>query len=205
MIDQPDTMKNHHVNGTGNHYEGKQIPFSHIAKRIGNIFQRHKEKLGKVTDLSLQFKAGVQEIDSFIQQNTSVVCSKCRKKCCVNRHACYTCEDLVYIYALGLKTKEHGDKDESQPCYFISEGGCRLERAIRPSGCNWYFCDALYTRMEKTTGSAYADFDDSLQKLCSLWMELTEEFLSQFNALAGHEMHMADLRCSSYHRALDPE
>jgi len=198
-------MKNHHVNGTRDHPEGKQIPFSLTARRIEDIFQRHKEKLGRVTDLSLQFNSGMQEIDAFIQQNTAVVCNKCHKKCCVNRHACYTCEDLVYIYALGLKTQEYGGRDESQPCHFLSGGGCRLERAIRPSGCNWYFCDALSTRMETAPGSAYADFDDSLQELCSLWMELTDEFLAQFNAIAAHEMHMADLGCSSYRRARDPE
>ena len=198
-------MKNHHVNGTRDHHEGNQISFRDTARRIEAIFHRHKEKLGRVTDLSLQFKAGMQEIDAFIQQNTSMACSKCHKKCCVNRHACYACEDLVYIYALGLKTQEYRGRDESGPCYFLSEGGCRLERAIRPSGCNWFFCDALSTRMEKAPGSAYADFDDSLQELCSIWMELTGEFLAQFNAIEAHEMHMADLRCSSYRRARDPE
>lgn len=198
-------MKNHHVNGTRDYHEGKQIPFSHTARRIEDIFLSHKEKLGRVIDLSLKFKAGMQEIDAFIQQNTSVVCIKCHKKCCVNRHACYTCEDLVYIYALGLKTQEYRERNESQPCHFLSEGGCRLERAIRPSGCNWYFCDALYARMEKAPGSAYADFDNSLQELCSLWMDLTDEFLLQINAIAEHEMHMADLGCSSYRRARDPE
>jgi hypothetical protein len=75
--------------------KSRQAPFSLTAKRIEDIFQNHKDKLGRVMDRAVKFRAGMQEIDPFIQQHTSVVCGECRKKCCVNRHACYTCEDLV--------------------------------------------------------------------------------------------------------------
>ena len=184
--------------------KSRQIRFSHTAKRIEDIFQSHKDDLGRVMDLAVKFRAGMQEIDPFIQQHTSIVCCKCSKKCCVNKHACYTCEDLVYIYALGLSTQEYGERDESQQCYFLSAGGCRLERALRPSGCNWYFCDALFASMEKAPGKAYADFDDSLRELSSLWMELTDEFLTQVNAVTGHKMHIADLICSAHRRADSP-
>jgi hypothetical protein len=184
--------------------KSRQIPFSHTAKRIEDIFESHKDKLGRVIKLALKFRTGMQEIDPFIQQHTSSICGKCSKKCCVNKHACYTCEDLVYIYALDLSTREYGERDESQHCYFLSAAGCRLERALRPSGCNWYFCDGLYASMEKAPGRAYADFDDSLRDLTSLWMELINEFLTQYNAISGHKMHIADLIYSSYRRADSP-
>ena len=58
--------------------------------------------------------------------------------------------------------------------------------------------------MEKAPGRAYADFDDSLRELSSLWMELTDEFLTQFNAMSGHKMHIADLVYSSDRRADSP-
>ena len=179
----------------------RQVRFSHTARRIEDIFQSHRDNFGRARDLSLKFRAGMQEIAAFIQQHTSIVCSACRKKCCVNRHSCYTCEDLVYIYALGLKTQEYGERDESRPCYFLSVSGCGLERALRPSGCNWYFCDRLYGSMEKAPGRAYTDFDDSLRDLTYLWMELINEFLAQFNAVTAQKLHIADLKYSSHRRA----
>jgi hypothetical protein len=49
-----------------------------------------------------------------------------------------------------------------------------MERWLRPSGCTWYFCESLLDYME--TQPAYRDFDDSLQDIACLWIEMVEEF-----------------------------
>jgi hypothetical protein len=49
-----------------------------------------------------------------------------------------------------------------------------MERSIRPSGCNWYFCDSLLDRMEVMPD--YKIFDDSLRDAAELWLEMMEEF-----------------------------
>ena len=41
---------------------------------------------------------------------------------------------------------------------------------IRPSGCNWYFCDSLYDYMEKKAG--YEEFDKALGNVAELWMQM---------------------------------
>ena len=143
---------------------------------IEEFLKNHKKDLSRVIELSLKVKKGIEAIDPFIQQNTSIVCPKCEKVCCINRHAYYNSEDLIYIYALGLKPREYKHVDEKDPCQFLSEKGCILERSLRPSGCNWYFCPSLYDNMEKTPGNAYAEFDEALGWVAGLWMEMINEF-----------------------------
>ena len=130
----------------------------------------------------------ISNIDAFIQQHTSVVCPECRKVCCVNKHAHYECDDLIYILALGLEPHSYEQRTDHEPCQFLSATGCRLDRTVRPSGCNWYFCDALYDSMEKASGKEYTAFDVSLQELADLWMELGAEFRGKLRKIRGIEL-----------------
>lgn len=159
---------------------------------IEEFFKNHKKDLSRVIELSLKVKEGIEAIDPFIHQNTSVVCPECKKICCVNRHAYYNSEDLVYIYALGLTPHEYKQVDDKEPCQFLSEAGCRLERSIRPSGCNWYFCGPLYDSMEKTP-QEYAEFDEALRYLAEAWMEMINEFRNKYREIAGDEMMVTDI------------
>ena len=139
-------------------------------------------------ELAREIREMIGVIGPFIQQHTSLVCSECPQVCCINRHAYYECDDLIYIYALGLEPHAYQNRGDHEPCQFLSAKGCKLDRNVRPSGCNWYFCDALYDNMEKTPGKAYAEFDDSLQKLADLWMELCSEFRLEFKNIKGFEI-----------------
>lgn len=175
---------------------------NNTALHIEEIFRNHREGLGGVIDLSQKIKKGIQSIDPFLQKNTSIVCPGCNKACCIDQHSYCSCEDLIYIYSLGLEVRDCESIDMSAPCRFLGSEGCRLERAVRPSGCNWYFCDYLYDRMEKTPGSAYYDFDNSLQELADLWMEMVDEFCSKFKKLTGNELRIEDLMSSSRRRIM---
>jgi hypothetical protein len=157
-------------------------------EKIQGLFQSHKEDLARVIELARQVRAMISSLDRFIQRHTSVVCPECRKVCCVNKHAHYERDDLIYIHALGLEPHVCEHRADHEPCQFLSAKGCRLDRTVRPSGCNWYFCDALYDNMERAPGKEYADFDRSLQELADLWMELGAEFRRKSRKIRGIEL-----------------
>jgi hypothetical protein len=45
---------------------------------------------------------------------------------------------------------------------------------MRPSGCNWYFCDSLFDYMEPQVW--YSDFEESFRDVAELWLEMSEQF-----------------------------
>jgi len=158
-------------------------------EKVRGLFHSHKEDLVRVLELAQQIRAMVSVIDTFIQQHTSVVCPDCTKPCCINKHSHYECDDLIYIQALGLELHQCDEqRADHEPCRFLSGTGCRLDRTVRPSGCNWYFCNALYDSMEKAPGKEYTEFDGSLRELADLWMELGAEFRREFKKIRGIDL-----------------
>jgi len=142
---------------------------------LDHTFTTYQNDLNKIRYLAQQIKEGIEKIDPFIQQSTQTVCPSCKDVCCVSEHGYYNVEDLVYHYALDLKPQhcEFGKKT-SDPCQFLMKKGCCLKRSLRPSGCNWYFCDSLLDDIE--TRSDYRKFDDSLQEVADLWIKMMDEF-----------------------------
>ena len=154
---------------------------------LEEIFDNHGNRLQKVKEIAQRIKNEIEKISPFIQQPTQIVCPDCKDVCCINKHGYYNYEDLVYIHALGLKPPDYkfGRKD-SDPCQFLSESGCSLERPFRPSDCNWYFCDSLLDRMEKMP--EYQEFDAAMTELAELWMQLAEEFSCNANtSIPSHQ------------------
>jgi hypothetical protein len=149
--------------------------YERIVIFLEDIFNNHGDKLQKVREIAQRIKNEIGKISPFIQQTTQIICTDCEDVCCINKHGYYNYEDLVYIHALGLKPPhyEFGRKD-SDPCQFLSENGCSMERSRRPSNCNWYFCDFLINHMGKNPD--YQQFDDSLGNIAELWMEMMDEF-----------------------------
>jgi hypothetical protein len=148
----------------------------HIATlRLEEIFGDSGPTSEKVKETARRIRTGIEKISPFIQQATLTVCPKCEDVCCISKHGYYNFEDLVYMHALGLKAPQHEPgREDSDRCQFLSEKGCCMDRAVRPSGCNWYFCSPLLDHMEKMPG--YQEFDDSLREVAELWMEMMEEF-----------------------------
>ncbi len=142
---------------------------------LDEFFRHHLKELNTISALAVGIKEGIEKISPFIQQSTEKVCPNCTGVCCISKHGYYSCEDLVYLRALGLKPPpfEFGRKD-SAPCQYLAESGCSIERPYRPSGCNWYFCDSLLECMETISG--YRTFDDTLQDIANLWIQMMEEF-----------------------------
>lgn len=148
---------------------------------IAALFLSHKDELTEVVELALRVRDGIGRIEPFIEEATRSVCPACRKVCCVGKNSYYSYEDLIYALALGLRMEKREERDDF--CKFLGARGCTIERALRPSGCNWYFCDALYEYMEKAPG--YARFDDSLREVTADWTEMLQEFLVRLLAIKG--------------------
>ncbi len=163
--------------------------FLQTAGTLADFFQMHREDLRGIMDMAVNVRNGILAVDSFIQRHTSVVCTRCRKVCCINRHAYLNTDDLIYIYALGLKPPRYQHREESDACQFLSPGGCSLDRTVRPSGCNWYFCNPLLSHMEEDSAAgAYGEFDSAFQELVDLWMEMVGEFRVVFRRISGYEI-----------------
>jgi hypothetical protein len=158
------------------------------AVRIEEFFREHAEELAGIRKTAQEVRVRVRAVDPFIERHSSEVCPRCRKPCCIHRHAYYNLDDLIYLSALGLKPHAYDCREDTEPCQFLSAGGCKLAREVRPSGCNWYFCESLFSRMEETSGDAYKEFDDDLQELAGLWMELISEFRAIFRQSTGYEL-----------------
>jgi hypothetical protein len=149
--------------------------YNQAIQYLGETFHKHGLKLQKVKGLALNIKDRIERISPFIQQTTQTVCPDCRDVCCIHKHGYYNYEDLIYIHALSLKPPvyEFGRRD-SDPCQFLTENGCSMERPFRPSGCNWYFCDFLLDHIEKSF--EYRKFDDSMGEIAELWLNMIKEF-----------------------------
>jgi hypothetical protein len=131
--------------------------------------------LRSIRGLAQRIKAGFDKIGPFIQQTTSEVCPRCPDVCCISKHGFFNYEDLVYQFALGLKPPQVDfGRNDFDPCQFLTANGCSIERSLRPSGCNWYFCDALLEVIEQRPD--YHEFDDAMRDLAELWMKMLEEF-----------------------------
>ncbi len=167
------------------------------SDRIEDVFSRHFDELDRVVDLSRRIKDHIREVDGFIEENTSEVCSNCERKCCIEKYSHYGCDDLIYIYALGMRPSRCAVAEASEPCHLLSRRGCTLDRTVRPSGCNWHFCDTLVRKMSDAPGTAYADFNDSMEEMMELWMEMMGEFRMKFRELTGEELDSAELVCAS--------
>ncbi|MEW6214587.1 MAG: hypothetical protein AB1478_05195 [Nitrospirota bacterium] len=132
----------------------------------------HADDLIKIAnEIKDEFKA----ISPFIQKHTSIVCASCEKVCCINKHGYYEKEDIIFISALGIDIPSYQpDRNDTDPCRFLTENGCSLQRWMRPFRCTWYFCKPLLKSMTEDNSKAYSEFIYALQRLISIRQKLTE-------------------------------
>lgn len=128
-------------------------------------------------ELAHQLKTEIEGVSPFIQQITSAVCPSCEKVCCIDRHGHYNDQDLIYVRALGLELPSYKEGvTDTDPCQFLSESGCILERAVRPFRCNWYFCNALLEYMELGPSKPYREFIKRSQRIVELRSAMLDEY-----------------------------
>jgi hypothetical protein len=157
------------------------------AHLIETLFEEHGAELLQVKTMACKIRDGINQIDSFVQQAAAAVCPSCEKVCCINRHGYYDCEDLIYIYALGLKLPAYKEcVRDADPCQFLSMYGCTTQRSIRPFRCNWYFCNPLLEYMEKCPQRQYREFINRFHEIIDLRAEMIKEFLIKTGQAAEH-------------------
>ena len=163
-------------------YPDCRVPhiYAHVTRHLEASFDKNRQKYQKVRERAEKIRDGFEEISPLIQQNTEKICPECPHVCCISKHGYYLFEDLIYLYALGLRPPacEFG-KNDTDPCQFLSHTGCSIERPLRPSGCTWYFCDPLLEYMEKKPD--YHKFDELLRDIAELWLEMIEEFMRVYS------------------------
>ncbi len=144
---------------------------------ITQLFGRRTVDLMEIRRMTLALKSKIDGVDLFIQENTAQVCPDCRKVCCINKHGYYDHQDLVYITALGLAPPRYREGiEDTAPCQFLSETGCRIERSLRPFRCNWHFCSELIAFMNSGPAKPLREFNDKFRELQALRQEIADRF-----------------------------
>ena len=115
-------------------------------------------------------------VSPFIQKHTSVVCPHCEKVCCINKHGDPDENDLVFLSKLGIDLQGYvSDRKDTDPCRFLAEKGCSLERWMRPFRCTWFFCEPLLKSISEDNARAYREFVGSLRRLVLIRQKLIED------------------------------
>jgi len=150
------------------------------ALSLLRILSGHElDSLIRIREMAAALRGKIDDVDSFIQENTAQVCPACRKVCCINKHGYYDYQDLIYITALGLGPPSYGEGiDDTEPCQFLRETGCLIERSIRPFRCNWHFCSELIAFMNSGPAKPLREFNDKFRELQALRQAISDAFFS---------------------------
>ncbi len=144
---------------------------------LATFFRQRKDDLSGVQRMASLLRAEIDAVDGFIQLNTSQVCPDCRKVCCINKHSYHDYHDLIYITLLGMTPPPYReDVDDADPCQFLSEYGCTIDRPIRPFRCNWHFCSELIAFMNSGPAKPMREFNLHFKELQALRQEMIENF-----------------------------
>ena len=118
-------------------------------------------------------KKALTALSPFIQRHTSLVCPACERVCCINRHGYHDATDRLFLSALGTGVPlNETARQDTDPCRFLGERGCTLERWMRPFRCTWYFCEPLLKSMEEDGERAHREFTASVRRLVLLRQKL---------------------------------
>ena len=151
---------------------------------LERVFGHSGNGLSAVVKYANELSKRIAAVSPFIQENTALVCPACPKVCCMNVHGYYDHNDLIYIYAIGLRPPPYEEVfNDTDPCQFLSRDGCGLERAVRPFRCNWYFCRNLTQQMEDGPARPYRRFVNRFQEVVDLRRLMLDEFSRRVDLL----------------------
>lgn len=148
-----------------------------MVREVDGVFKYGGKEIEIMRNLAGEVQELIREIDSFIEGLSSKICSQCKDVCCANRHCHHDRSDLVYLFALGKITPPYDkNKEEYEPCRFMSHSGCTLERTFRPFRCNWFFCDAFLFYLQENPGKVVRQFQKKMQQIIHLRKEMIDIF-----------------------------
>lgn len=144
-----------------------------MRKRGSSKAQVHDaDEQERLTENIIRLKQAFEAVEPFIQNHTAAVCPSCENVCCIDRHSQPYEDDRAVISLMETCCTDKyrirprlPDRQASEPCRYLTAGGCILRRWQRPFRCTFYFCDPLLESMKADRPRAYREFVMSLQRL----------------------------------------
>ncbi len=131
----------------------------------------------QIHHMSKCLKGTYTALEPYFRRYIEKVCKECENPCCVNRHGFPDFEDLIIFCALGECFGPFDcTQEDTEPCQFLGEKGCTLQRCERSYRCTWYFCDKVFDRFEAEDQKAFARFERLMDQLCQQRIDIIKSF-----------------------------
>lgn len=158
-----------------------------FVDRVDSLFKNFPKAFEEAMSLSIEVKNCILKIDPFVEIYARKVCSKCIDICCLNKNSRYEYDDLIYVLALREKFPlPDRNLKEKEPCYLLTEKGCKIPRYLRPLRCNWYFCKDLLKEMESAPARVFREFSNTFNKMLYLRQQMLSSFFQALSNLNGN-------------------
>jgi len=166
---------------------GNILEFKRLVERIDALFKNFPETFKESMNIAQQIKECILKIDPFIDFYSKKVCSSCTSICCLNKNSRYEYDDLIYILALReIFPIPERNLQAKEPCYLLTEKGCKIPRYIRPSRCNWYFCKTLLNEMESAPAKVFREFSNTFNLMLYLKQKMLNSFFQSLSNCKGN-------------------
>ncbi len=151
-----------------------------LIDKIDFIFQEFPDKFQDTKLLAEEVKEYIVQVDPFFDIYSKKVCSCCTHICCLNKNSRYEYDDLIYILALREKFPiPDRNLKETEPCYLLTDKGCKIPRYLRPLRCNWYLCKELYKEMESAPAKVFREFSNTFSKMLQVRQQMLNSFFQE--------------------------
>ncbi|WP_353683559.1 hypothetical protein V4D30_06685 [Thermodesulfovibrio sp. 3907-1M] len=157
-----------------------------LVDGLDSLFVNFPEVFEQTKALANEVKNLILKVDPFVEIYAKKVCSNCINICCLNKNSRYEYDDLIYILALREKFPlPERNLKEKEPCYLLTEKGCKIPRYLRPLRCNWYFCKELLQEMETAPPRAFREFSNTFNKMLYLRQQMLNSFFQSLSYTKG--------------------
>ncbi|HOV86852.1 MAG TPA: hypothetical protein PLM79_10850 [Syntrophobacteraceae bacterium] len=90
----------------------------------------------------LGIRQGLNCLDAMMSRYCELTCGSCPDRCCHGKNIFYNRADLLFLASSGLDLPPGQTRARhGEPCRYLGERGCDLDRARRPYVCVWFLCE----------------------------------------------------------------
>lgn len=158
-----------------------------LIEKIDTFFINFPELFRESTALAKEIKDCILKLDPFMDKYSKKVCSSCTNICCLNKNSRYEYDDLIYIIALREKFPvPDRNLKEKEPCYLLTEKGCKIPRYLRPLRCNWYLCKDLLKEMESAPARIFREFSNTFIKMLQIRQQMLNSFFQSLTNIQSN-------------------
>lgn len=158
-----------------------------FVNKIDKFLKKSPELFKESRNLALIIKNYILEIEPFMDFYSKKVCSNCLNICCLNKNSRYEYDDLIYILALGEKFPlPERNLNEKEPCYLLTQEGCKIPRYLRPSRCNWYVCSDLLLEMNSASAKVLRNFSNTFNLIMHMRQQMLNSFFQSLSNIKGY-------------------